>query len=342
MKKLLSIGLAAMLAFGLATTSFAAEAKQDFKLSDDEKKVTISKVYTLVNEGTESPAETFYLKQTAKTETKNNVTDIPDLVKLTGERETEYVAKAVFAKGGAGTTQTFEVTLPEYETVGIYKYTLQEVAGNTAGVTYRTDAITLVVNVINVEGGKIRVSGVHAEKADSDDKSSSFDDNKYSAGALDVTKTVAGNMGDKDKYFEFTVTLNAPDGADVKSVIGVNGADLSYVDAESGEKNPSDITIGQGTVFYLKHGETLTFTNVPYGVTYTVVENDANKDGYTTTVTGTASGKIEAPDTKVGYTNEKKGDVDTGVVLNNMPYILVLAVLAAGVAVFIIRKRRED
>lgn len=29
-------------------------------------------------------------------------------------------------------------------------------------------------------------------------------------------------------------------------------------------------------------------------------------------------------------------------VLNNMPYILVLAVLAAGVVVFIIRKRRED
>lgn len=44
----------------------------------------------------------------------------------------------------------------------------------------------------------------------------------------------------------------------------------------------------------------------------------------------------------VTITNEKEGEVDTGVVLNNMPYILVLAVLAAGVAVFIIRKRRED
>lgn len=276
-------------------------------------------------------------------ETKNGVTNIPDLVKLTGEGETEYVAKAVFAKGGAGTTQTFEVNLPQYETVGIYKYTLEEVAGNIAGVTYRTDAITLVVNVINVEGGKIRVSGVHAEKAGSEDKSSSFDDNKYSAGELDVTKTVTGNMGNKDKYFAFTVTLDAPNGAEVKSEIGVNGADLSYVNAETGKKNPSEITIGKGTVFYLKHGETLTFTNVPYGVTYTVEENDANQDGYTTTVTtGTASGEIKAPDTKVSYTNEKKSDVDTGVVLNNMPYILVLAVLAAGVAVFIIRKRRED
>lgn len=51
---------------------------------------------------------------------------------------------------------------------------------------------------------------------------------------------------------------------------------------------------------------------------------------------------IDSTSDSVTITNEKEGEVDTGVVLNNMPYILVLAVLAAGVAVFIIRKRRED
>lgn len=51
---------------------------------------------------------------------------------------------------------------------------------------------------------------------------------------------------------------------------------------------------------------------------------------------------IDSVSNSVTITNEKEGEVDTGVVLNNMPYILVLAVLAAGVAVFIIRKRRED
>lgn len=51
---------------------------------------------------------------------------------------------------------------------------------------------------------------------------------------------------------------------------------------------------------------------------------------------------IDSASDSVTITNEKEGGVDTGVVLNNMPYILVLAVLAAGVAVFIIRKRRED
>jgi len=51
---------------------------------------------------------------------------------------------------------------------------------------------------------------------------------------------------------------------------------------------------------------------------------------------------IDSTSDSVTITNEKEGEVDTGVVLNNMPYILVLAMLAAGVAVFIIRKRRED
>ena len=51
---------------------------------------------------------------------------------------------------------------------------------------------------------------------------------------------------------------------------------------------------------------------------------------------------IDSTSDSVTITNEKEGEVDTGVVLNNMPFILVLAMLAAGVAVFIIRKRRED
>lgn len=51
---------------------------------------------------------------------------------------------------------------------------------------------------------------------------------------------------------------------------------------------------------------------------------------------------IDSTSDSVTITNEKEGEVDTGVVLNNMPYILLLAMLAAGVAVFIIRKRRED
>lgn len=332
MKKLLSIGLAAMLAFGLATTSFAAT--DDAAGSDnttgssttatytDQSTVTIKKAYKLTNDGTTSPAETFTLKQVKDDDT----TGVPDLGTITG---------AEFGKGAAtvdGTTGDITVALPNYDKVGVYEYTLKEVAGTTAGVDYYPDDIKLVVTVINGENGKLRIAAVHVE---SEGKKSDTFPNTYSAGSLEVTKSVEGNMGDKDKYFKFTVTLEAPVNKEVKSAIGVGGT--------SNSNNPTSITVGKATEFYLKDGETLSFTNVPYGVTYTVVEE--NKD-YTTTVNGTANvevtGTIEHETTTAAYVNTKNGEVDTGVVLNNMPYILVLAVLAAGVAVFIIRKRRED
>lgn len=107
----------------------------------------------------------------------------------------------------------------------------------------------------------------------------------------------------------------------------------------SNTENPTSIKIGEETTFLLKHGDTIHIANLPYGVTYTVTETAAA--GYTTTSTGD-HGTISAVDQTAAFTNTKAGSIDTGVVLNNMPYILVLAVLAAGVAVFIIRKRRED
>lgn len=336
MKKLLSIGLAAMLAFGLATTSFAAT--DDAAGSDnttgssttatytDQSTVTIKKAYKLTNDGTTSPAETFTLEQIDKKVKDSDATEVPDLGTITG---------AEFGKGAAtvdGTTGDITVALPNYDKVGVYEYTLKEVAGTTAGVAYYPDDIRLVVTVINGENGKLRIAAVHVESEGA--KSDTFP-NTYSAGSLKVTKSVEGNMGNKDKYFKFTVTLEAPVNKEVKSAIGVGKT--SY------PSNPTSITVGTATDFYLKDGETLSFTNVPYGVTYTVTE--ANED-YTTTVNGTAdvevTGTIEHETTTAAYVNTKTGEVDTGVVLNNMPYILVLAVLAAGVAVFIIRKRRED
>ena len=53
---------------------------------------------------------------------------------------------------------------------------------------------------------------------------------------------------------------------------------------------------------------------------------------------------IDSASDSVTITNEKEGEVDTGVLYSAAitAAVLVLAVLAAGVAVFIIRKRRED
>ena len=322
MKKLLSIGLAAMLAFGLATTSFAEEARDVTTPTDGI--VTIHKVYKLENADTTSPAETFTLVQDGKGRVTNgDATEAPALGTITGATYEEGAATV------SGTTGDITVALPEYTNVGVYEYTLKEVDGETAGVTYYDKDIKLVVTVVNDNNGKLRIAAVHTEST-GEAKSDNFP-NTYKAGELDVSKTVTGNLGDKNKYFEFKVTLTGEEGKTYRDSYAVTGG--------SNTENPSTIKIGEETTFLLKHGETIHIENLPYGVTYTVTETAA--EGYTTEKTGD-TGEINAADQAAKFTNTKEGSIDTGVVLNNMPYILVLAVLAAGVAVFIIRKRRED
>ena len=56
-----------------------------------------------------------------------------------------------------------------------------------------------------------------------------------------------------------------------------------------------------------------------------------------------ANGTIDE-DATVEYVNKQHGDdaIDTGVILDNAPYILMLAVVAGGAMTLVIKKRREE
>ena len=84
-------------------------------------------------------------------------------------------------------------------------------------------------------------------------------------------------------------------------------------------------------------------------MTYTVTEADytGDKGGYLkpTPAYSEDSGTHNTIDTAsetLTITNTKTGDVDTGVILDNAPYILMLAVVAGGAMTLVIKKRREE
>ena len=327
MKKFVAILLTLMLVLGIGA-AVATEAEvtptTDTDLTDHET-VTIKKVYKLVGAGT-SPAETFTLEQVGVGRvTDGDATSAPALGTITG---------AAFNEGAAtadGTTiGNITVALPEYTSVGVYEYTLQEVAGTTAGVAYYGKTIKLVVTVVNGTDGNIRVAAVHTESED-EVKSDKFE-NTYSAGTLNVSKTVAGNLGDKNKYFEFKVTLTGVEGKTYGDSYAVSGG--------SKDDNPKSIVIGQETTFMLKHGDTLSIANLPYNVTYTVTETAAA--GYETTKTGDR-GTIGAAEQTAAFTNTKTGEIDTGVTTENLPYVLLIGfVVLAGAALLIKRKAHNN
>ena len=324
MKKVFAGFLAAAMMLSLSVTAFAAGTTTP--TYTDQSTVTLTKVYKLVGNGS-SPAETFTLEQVGSGRvTDGDAESAPALGTITG---------ASFEAGAAsttGATGTISISLPTYTTVGVYEYTLREVnTAATAGVTYRSETIKLVVTVMQGTDGKIRVAGVHTEDANGT-KSSSIE-NTYSAGTLSVSKTVDGNMGDHDKYFTFTVELTGETGKNYGASYAVSGG--------TNANNPTSVSIGQKTTFYLKDGETISIANLPYGVQYEVTENDYTDDGYTTTKTSD-TGSIGSASVTATFTNTKTGNVDTGITMDSLPYIVALALVLGFAVVMIARRRRIE
>ena len=331
MKKILSLALVLVLVLSMSTVAFAEGEETTLT---DMSTVTLTKEYKLTNPDTTSPAETFAfsaLTCTSVTDAAAGVTIDNAPVPTIGN--VSYVAGEA---GGENAKKSITITLPTYTSVGIYTYTFTEIDGGTAGVTYRSDAITLVVTVIQ-QDGKMRVAAVHTE-GDGEAKSGEFN-NEYSAGSLSVKKTVTGIMGDQEKEFTVKVTFTAPEGDTVREAITyVDGTETKTIAAGEGWTGSKEVEIT------LKHNETVTFTNIPYGVTYTVVENDytAEADGGYDAASYNFDDNNKMIDTaseNVTITNNKDGDIDTGINMDSMPYILLLAVACMGLFVFFSKKR---
>ena len=98
---------------------------------------------------------------------------------------------------------------------------------------------------------------------------------------------------------------------------------------------------GRCTVtFDLRHGQTASLTNLPYGMSYTVAEDDYTAMGYTTEKTGD-SGTVSAAGVTAAFTNTKGGTVDAGVVLDSAPYLFTLTG-AAGIGLLLTLRRRHQ
>ena len=330
MRKIMGCITAAAMALvlSLSISVQASEIAPAGTLTTDEREVTVTKVYKLRNADTVSPGETFTLVQEGNGRvTDGEATSAPHLGTVTG---------AAYALGEAttgGVSKVITITLPEYTRVGVYEYTLKEVppAKPTAGVIYRSAAIRLVVTVVQGENGKLRIAAVHTEE-ENGDKNDSFE-NIYEAGKLNITKTVKGNLADPDQYFEFKVKLTGDSTKQYKE--SYNITKTSYA------QNPTTIAVGEEKTVYLKHGETITIPDLPYGVSYTVTETADPK--YTTTSENT-SGSISSAETTASFTNTRTGTIDMGVNLDSIPYALAFAVvvIAAGAALLFRKNRKQD
>ena len=172
---------------------------------------------------------------------------------------------------------------------------------------------------------------------------------------IEVSKLVTGMMGSLEKAFTFQIT-GLPD----TSKVVQNGAEKAV-----------------GNPFTMKSGDSVTLENVPVDTVFAVKEMGTDAKDYQTTATGythvtdiqsgdservfyyvvryengecvlkpcNASGESERDalnELKIQVTNHCGLLPDTGVLLDTLPYIVILAVVAGGVALLMLRKRHKE
>lgn len=336
MKKLISILLALVFVLSMATVTFAeTEEWNGTYTASDPDTFTIKKVYDAENNV--SVAETLTLVSTPDTSN-------PDKTNLT------FGSLAV---SGASTNIT--VNVPSYNTAGVYNYTITETAGNTAGVGYATDVsikVKVLVEYDNVNH-KLVIGNPTAEdntgityyivKDEVNGEKVKLDTfkNTFKSGSFSVAKNVEGNMANENDEFEIKVTLTST------KPIGTN------VTLAGENVTPGEWTINDGTWTYVhtgtytEKGGAKTFSDIPVGVVVTVAETttDDKMNGYTYTSTKIGTDDFTsltvADDTNAAIvvTNTKTTNVETGIVLDSMPYFVMLAVACAGMFLLVSKKR---
>lgn len=268
---------------------------------------------------------------------------------------------------------TLDFSAVRFKEPGVYRYIITE-SGTNAGITNDADntrVLDVYVNDATADGTLgLTVAGyvLHSNTDDAPDvamgddfgsggsygdmKSQGFT-NVYDTSDLSFKKEVAGNQASRDKYFEFTLKItDAVPGTkyavDLANAEAVSGSNAATIEANAGQTNPAELTVGtDGTVtqkFYLQHTDYITVQGLALGTKYEVTENaeDYKSGALTGEFGGATAGTIASDDVSTGYLNTRNGVIPTGVVMTVLPFAVVTLIGGFGAASIIMKKRKKD
>ena len=218
---------------------------------------------------------------------------------------------------------------------GVYRFVISETNNNLPGVTYDANPTRyLDVFVVANENNELSVDSYVLRDAATDigtDGKYVEDPGVKSSGYInsltqydfDFSKTISGNQADKNKRFNFTLTI------------------------------PTSITVGaNGTAtgeYSLTDGSTVKIIGLNAGAICTVTEDP---DDYTAThsldggaaVSGESSNAVtlEDSDHSVAFTNTREGIIPTGVIMTIAPFAIGICVFGAIIIFIICRRKRRN
>ncbi len=277
-----------------------------------------------------------------------------------------------------------EVTLPTYEEIGDYWYTVSESvlddAGDdhdVAGVTHDPNTYYLHVQVVLDPGNDNKIARlVTLHKPDPKDQSTYIAaktngvTNVYGNGSLIIKKIVNGTAADAEKPFDMVVTFSskAPVSSDIT---------YKFFNNTSGVQVDSDVVIKhaewkhEGENYTLSKTVEITankrvaFYNLPFGVTYTVQEKNYESSYKVPIYNIDSDPSMESEDTiegahladwddkyvkgtitdvedTVSVINTTDATIDVGVIIDNLPYIVIMLFVIGAIVVFVTTRRKKE
>lgn len=370
-KKMLAIVVAGAMTMGLAmpTSVFAAEGDTATKTTE----AYISKTFnTEVGKD-----EAFSFTATQVTGSTANVT-IPNITfedtdigsktkraKVTFPEEWPDAGKYEYTVTETGATP--KITDEQHQKMIMSKaeYTMDVYVSNSGSgleisniiVNKKKDdkgtAATGKVDISNTDKNGFNFTNTYVQEAGTGTDPKNPDPTYNQFGSLNVSKKIVNANGTaeaSEDTFAFTATFAFPTGTDANTLGGIKDA------------NGKPVTLAEGGTytFHLKANKNMKFTGVPVGTTITVKESATKnyKGSAEITINGTQLTPVSATKYNAELTavkceklGQKQNTVDvtntyndvpvTGIIMNTLPYVLMIALCGAALMAFVAFKRRR-
>lgn len=279
-----------------------------------------------------------------------------------------------------GTFKLDVAKLTEGKSVGKYTFTIVESMDKAyQSVTAERGTVTMVISKVNakeVNAAATAEFGYFVALKDSNGNkilATEAFKNKYGDGNiqnLKLSKTVHGALGNLSKDFTFKIKFTKADAlqnnTDTGLYKGPQVAELSSTatikDGTTDIDKSAYLELDKEYTVTLRHNDSLNLSNLPAGIKYEIYEDGSQVEAdavvvtvdnvkYTVTVTDTAfdttettkiKGTVNNTDVTAAFQNTNPDTPDMGVVLDNAPYIAMLAIVAIGGVALMLNKRRRD
>lgn len=373
-KKMLAIVAAAAMTMGLAMPAFASEAgTEGTKVTD----AYISKTYnTEVANALTFKFTAEQVKEGAGVNTTDHPITIPDIAFDTTTGSNKKVSQINFDTDNFSGVGEYVYTVKENETSvpTVTENEHQKLIMSKAEYTMHVYVIekeskfvidNIIVNkkkndkgdgatgkVDNIGGdannNAFRFVNTYVQEAGTGTDPTNPGEDYTNFGSLNVSKKVVDAHTRTSQTFNFTASFVFPEGTDATTL--KNGV----------KANDTDITnnLNSGYTFALENGKNMKFTGLPVGTIITVTEaaTPNYKGSAVVTINGTEANvaadgynkdlsisnkKLGQNKNAVDVTNTYNNVPTTGIIMNTLPYVLMVALCGVALVAFVASKRRK-